>query len=151
MTAWQQVAGQHALNLDTIQKADKQIAPYSVHTPVLQSDALNKHCGASLWFKCENLQRTGAFKFRGACYALLQLTEREREAGVFTVSSGNHGAALACAGQMLGIAVHVGVPRTAPQIKKQNIAQYGARITELEPGMAAREAFTAEQQTTSAA
>lgn len=141
MTGWQHVAGEEALHLDTIRRADKLIEPYIVNTPVLQSTALNQLAGAELWFKCENLQRTGAFKFRGACHALLNLTHEQRRQGVFTVSSGNHGAALACAGQMLGVPVHVAVPHNAPSIKKQNIARYQAQVTEIAPGMEAREAF----------
>ncbi|MCC5855257.1 MAG: threonine/serine dehydratase [Idiomarina sp.] len=144
MTGWQHAAGIDALNLDAIHRAGQLIEPYIVHTPVLHSLELNRLAGAQLWFKCENLQHTGAFKFRGACHALLQLTKEEREAGVFTVSSGNHGAALAYAGQLLNIPVRVAVPRTAPPLKKANIARYGAEITEIEPGMEAREAITAD-------
>lgn len=143
---WQYAAGSEALQLDTIHRAHQLIEPYIVHTPVLQNPSLDQRCSASLWFKCENLQRTGAFKFRGACHALLQLTKSERQAGVFTVSSGNHGAALACAGQLLNIAVTVAVPKTAPATKKANIARYGATIIEIEPGMAAREAVVAGWQ-----
>lgn len=143
---WQYAAGSEALQLDTIHRAHQLIEPYIVHTPVLQNASLDQRCGATLWFKCENLQRTGAFKFRGACHALLQLTKTERQAGVFTVSSGNHGAALACAGQLLNIAVTVAVPKTAPATKKANIARYGATIIEIEPGMEAREAVVAGWQ-----
>lgn len=141
MTGWQNLAGSDALNLAFIQRADKLIAPYIVQTPVLTSPVLNEIAGAELHFKCENLQRTGAFKFRGAMHALLHLTAEERAHGVFTVSSGNHGAALAAAGRELGIVVRVAVPNNAPAVKKQNIARSGALITEIEPGMAAREAI----------
>lgn len=145
MAAWQSAAGFGAINLAAVHQAEQLIAPYIVKTPVLQSAALNSLVGGELFFKCENLQRTGAFKFRGACHALLQLIEVQRTAGVYTVSSGNHGAALACAGQMLNIPVHVAVPTTAPAIKKANIARYGARITEIAPGMQAREQFITQQ------
>ncbi|RUO66236.1 threonine dehydratase [Pseudidiomarina planktonica] len=129
-----------------IQIAADMIAPYAVKTPVLCNEQLNALTSARLYFKCENLQRTGAFKFRGACHALLQLTSDQRQAGVYTVSSGNHGAALACAGRLLDIAVTVAVPRTAPKVKQENIARYQANIIMIEPGMEAREAFVAQQQ-----
>lgn len=143
---WQHAAGHEALQLDTIHRAHQLIEPYVVNTPVLDNPILNELTGAQLFFKCENLQRTGAFKFRGACHALLQLPKKARQAGVYTVSSGNHGAALACAGQILNIAVTVAVPANAPAAKKANIARYGAEIVEIEPGMAAREAIIKDWQ-----
>ncbi|RUO26818.1 serine/threonine dehydratase [Aliidiomarina minuta] len=143
---WQYAAGQEALQLDCINRAQQLIAPYVVHTPVLQNAHLDELAGAQLFFKCENLQRTGAFKFRGACHALLQLPKEVREAGVYTVSSGNHGAALACAGQLLNIKVRVAVPSSGSAVKKANIARYAADIVEIEPGMAAREAIVAQWQ-----
>lgn len=143
---WQHVAGSEALQLDAIHRAHQLIEPYIVSTPVLQNSYLDTLCQAQLFFKCENLQRTGAFKFRGACHALLQLTKAQREAGVFTVSSGNHGAALACAGQLLNIAVTVAVPTTAPAVKKANIARYDATLVDIEPGMVARESIVAQWQ-----
>ncbi|CUS47629.1 MAG: threonine ammonia-lyase IlvA [Idiomarinaceae bacterium HL-53] len=147
MTGWQHAAGEDALNLETIYRAEQLITPYIHQTPVLTSKALDAKTGARLYFKCENLQHTGAFKFRGACHALLQLTKAERAAGVYTVSSGNHGAALACAGHLLGVAVEVAVPSNAPDVKKKHMARFGAKITEIEPGMAAREAFVANKCT----
>lgn len=149
MTGWQHTAGVDALNLQTIYRAEQLISPYIHNTPVLASRALNQLVGAKLFFKCENLQRTGAFKFRGACHALLQLNKEQREVGVYTVSSGNHGAALACAGEKLGIPVHVAVPKNAPNVKKENMRRYRAKITELELGMAAREEFVEQQKTQS--
>ncbi|RUO23346.1 serine/threonine dehydratase [Aliidiomarina iranensis] len=146
MTGWQHIAGQDDLNLDLIHRAEKLIAPYIMNTPVLRSPELDNSSGARLFFKCENLQHTGAFKFRGAIHALLNLTAAQRKAGVYTVSSGNHGAALAAAGRILNISVQVAVPTNAPSVKKQNIAQNGADIIEIEPGMAAREAFVAANQ-----
>lgn len=129
-----------------IQQAATLIAPYAIKTPVLRSDALDKIAGAKLYFKCEHLQKTGAFKFRGALHALLQLSDAERAQGVYTVSSGNHGAALACAGQLLNTHIEVAVPSSAPAKKQQNIARYQPKMTPLEPGMAAREAFVATKQ-----
>ncbi|RUO37722.1 serine/threonine dehydratase [Aliidiomarina shirensis] len=146
MTGWQHIAGPDALNLDLINRAEKLIAPYIVQTPVLESTVLNAIADAQLFFKCENLQRTGAFKFRGAMHALLNLTAEQRKQGVYTVSSGNHGAALAAAGSILDIPVQVAVPSNAPLVKKDNIANNGAEIIEIEPGMAAREAFIEEKQ-----
>lgn len=140
MTSWQHIAGADDLHLNLILRAEKLIEPYIAQTPVLNCPVLDREAGARLWFKCESLQKTGAFKFRGACHALLQLTPEQRAAGVFTVSSGNHGAALAHAGQLLGVRVRVAVPHNAPEVKKENIAHFGAEMTEIEPGMAAREA-----------
>lgn len=147
MAAWQSAAGDGSIHLAAIHQAEQRLASYCVQTPVLQSDYLNKLTGGNFYFKCENLQHTGSFKFRGACYALLQLTAEQQAAGVYTVSSGNHGAALAYAGQLLNIPVHVAVPSTAPAVKKANIARYGAHITELAPGMEARAEFLARQET----
>jgi len=130
----------------SIQAAASRIQNHAVETPVRTSEALNKLTNARLYFKCENLQRTGAFKFRGALNALLQLDASQRQQGVYTVSSGNHGAALACAGQLLDIKVTVAVPSNAPSVKRRNIESYAADIVTIEPGMAAREAFVASQQ-----
>lgn len=134
------------LSLCSVEKAAQLICPHALRTPVLHSDYLDELAGVELFFKCENLQRTGSFKFRGACHALLQLSEEQRAQGVYTVSSGNHGAALACAGQRLGIHVTVAVPTNGLAVKKQNIARYGATMIDIEPGMAAREAFVEQQQ-----
>lgn len=136
------------MQLDMVHQAHQLIEPYIVHTPVLQNPSLNSLSGARLFFKCENLQRTGAFKFRGACHALLQLPKAQREAGVYTVSSGNHGAALACAGQLLNIPVTVAVPANGSAAKRANIARYNATIVKIEPGMEARQAIIAEWQKT---
>jgi threonine dehydratase len=129
-----------------LQAAAQRISPMRLHTPVLHNDALNQALGCQLFLKAEHHQHTGAFKYRGACNALLQLSPEQRAAGVFTVSSGNHGAALAAAGQQLGIAVRVGVASNASAVKRANMARYGAELITIEPGMAAREAFAAEQQ-----
>ncbi|MDV6316295.1 threonine/serine dehydratase [Idiomarina sp. HP20-50] len=128
---------------DVVQ-AQQRINSYIVKTPVLTNLALNQQLGCELFFKCENLQRTGAFKFRGATNALLKLTQKQRQQGVITVSSGNHGAALAHAGKALGINVKVGVPTNAPAIKRQNMEAGDADITDIEPGMEAREAIIAQ-------
>ncbi|KFZ31125.1 threonine dehydratase [Pseudidiomarina salinarum] len=129
-----------------IRDAAARISDRVMRTPVRHQLALDDALGAQVWLKCENLQHTGAFKFRGACNALLQLTPAQREAGVFTVSSGNHGAALAAAGQQLGISVRVGVASNASPVKRANMEQYDAELITIEPGMTAREQFVEQQQ-----
>ncbi|WP_241967578.1 pyridoxal-phosphate dependent enzyme [Pseudidiomarina insulisalsae] len=126
--------------------AADRIAARALRTPVKQSERLNQALGCQVYLKCENLQRSGSFKFRGACNALLQLSPEQRAQGVVTVSSGNHGAALAAAGQLLGVQVTVGVANNASPVKRSNMLKHGARIIPIEPGMAAREAFLAGQQ-----
>ena len=126
--------------------AAARIAPHAHVTPVLRSRGLDALLGARLHFKCENLQRTGAFKFRGACNAVWSLTEAEAARGVLTHSSGNHGAALALAARTRGIAAHVVVPDGAVPAKLAAIAAYGATLHECAPTMAAREAMAAQLQ-----
>jgi len=136
----------NAPQFEDIQLAYQTIRPQLVNTPVLRNEKLNKVAGCNLYFKCENLQHVGAFKFRGACFAVSLLSEEQKRSGVFTVSSGNHGAALARAGRDAGVSVIVGMPRNAPESKKSNVAYYGAEIVEFEPGMKARMAFVANMQ-----
>ena len=112
-------------------------------TPLLHSDALDALAGARLVFKCENLQHSGSFKFRGACNAVLALDDADARRGVVTQSSGNHGAAIALACRLRGIAATVIVPQGAPQVKLENIARHGATILRCAPNMAARDAATA--------
>lgn len=133
-------------NLDHIRDAAARIAPYATVTPVLRSDALDAMVGAQLHFKCENLQRGGAFKFRGACNAVWSLTEEEAARGVVTHSSGNHGNALAMAAATRGIAAHVVVPDGAVRAKLEAIEQAGAILHRCAPTIAAREAKAAEVQ-----
>ncbi len=113
-------------------------------TPVMRSRTLDALCGARLMFKCENLQRVGAFKFRGATNALLSLPREALQRGVATHSSGNHAAALACAAGELGVPAYVVMPHTAPQVKQRAVAAYGATIFPCEPTLAAREAGLAD-------
>jgi threonine dehydratase len=126
--------------------AATRIAPHAHVTPVLRSRALDELSGAQLYFKCENLQRAGAFKFRGACNAVWSLSEQDAARGVVTHSSGNHGAALALAARTRGIAAHVVVPRGAVPAKLAAIRAYGATLHECEPTMAAREALATQVQ-----
>jgi threonine dehydratase len=126
--------------------AAARIAPHAHVTPVLRSRSLDEITGAQLFFKCENLQRAGAFKFRGACNAVWSLAPEQAARGVVTHSSGNHGAALALAARTRGIAAHVVVPRGAVPVKLAAIRAYGATLHECEPNMAAREAMAAQVQ-----
>ncbi len=135
------------LSLPDIQAASTRIAPWAYRTPVLTSRTLDDRAGGSIFLKCENFQRVGAFKFRGAMNAVLQLTEDERRAGVVTHSSGNHAQALALAGKLAGVPVCVVMPRTAPAIKKAATEGYGARIVPCEPTLADREATVARLMT----
>jgi threonine dehydratase len=133
-----------APTLDELRAAHERIAQYIHRTPVLTSRLLDAHCGASLFFKCENLQKVGAFKARGALNAVLDLPENIAEAGVATHSSGNHGAALAMAAARRGIPCHIVMPRTAPAVKKAAVAAYGGRIVECEPTQQGRESMLEE-------
>ena len=133
------------IGLDAIREAAERLRPWVHTTPVLTSRTLDARCGGSVFFKCENFQKVGAFKFRGAMNALLQLDDASRASGVVTHSSGNHGQALASAGQTLGIPVCVVMPRTAPAVKRSAVEGYGARVVTCEPTLAAREAAVAEQ------
>jgi threonine dehydratase len=126
--------------------AAARIAPHAHVTPALRSRTLDALAGAQLWFKCENLQRAGAFKFRGACNAVWSLSEEEAARGVLTHSSGNHGAALALAARTRGIAAHVVVPAGAVPAKVAAIRAYGASVHECAPTLAAREAMAAQLQ-----
>jgi threonine dehydratase len=122
--------------------AHSRIKPYIHHTPVLTSRKLNELFNCELYFKCENFQKVGAFKFRGATNAVLSLTNEERQKGVVTHSSGNHAAALALAAGMSGIKANIVMPETAPVVKKNAVAGYGAEITFCKPTLQAREETT---------
>jgi threonine dehydratase len=129
-----------------IQEAAARIAPHAVVTPVLRNDVLDAMCGARLAFKCENLQRGGAFKFRGACNAVWALDDGQAAHGVVTHSSGNHGNALALAAATRGITAHIVVPEGAVQAKVRAIQRAGAVLHRCAPTQAAREALCAELQ-----
>jgi len=127
-----------------IRAAQDRIRPFIHRTPVLTSSAINEMTGANVFFKCENLQKVGAFKFRGACNAVFSLGDEEAARGVVTHSSGNHAAALALAAKKRGIPAYIVMPRTAPAIKQIAVEGYGGRVTLCEPTQAAREAAAAE-------
>ena len=122
-----------------IKLAHDRVRPFIHLTPVLTSMSINEIVGAELYFKCENLQKVGAFKFRGACNSVFALTEEEARNGVCTHSSGNHAAALALAARMRGIPAYIVMPNNAPEIKKKAVSGYGAQITFCEPTLTARE------------
>jgi threonine dehydratase len=126
--------------------AAARIAPHASVTPVLRSHVLDTQAGARLYFKAEHLQRSGAFKFRGACNAVWALTPEQAARGVVTHSSGNHGAALALAAKLRGIACHVVVPEGAVATKLVNIVRQGAVLWRCAPTQAAREAECARVQ-----
>jgi len=119
--------------------AHKRIKPFVNKTTVLTSTYLNELSGAELYFKCENFQKVGAFKYRGATNAVLFLTKEQLSCGVATHSSGNHAAALALAAKKAGAKAYIVMPNNAPQIKKNAVSDYGAIITYCEPTLEARE------------
>ena len=127
------------VTLNEIKAAAERIKPYIHRTPVLTNESLNQKVGSQVFMKCENLQKVGAFKFRGASNAVWSLTDEEAERGVVTHSSGNHAQALALAARMRGIPAYIVMPNNAPQVKKDAVAGYGGRITFCEPTLEARE------------
>ncbi len=122
-----------------VRDAARRIEPYAHRTPILTCRALNDLCRAELFFKCENFQKAGAFKIRGATNAVFSLSDEAAARGVATHSSGNYGAALALAARWRGIGAHVVVPRNAPPVKVEAMVEYGADVTYCEPTLSARE------------
>lgn len=116
-----------------IQQAARRIAAQARVTPIHRSGTLDERVGASVFLKCENFQRVGAFKFRGAYNAMSQLSDAERAAGVLTYSSGNHAQGVALAGRLLGIPTTVVMPSNAPRVKRAATEGYGARVIEYDP------------------
>ena len=129
----------HAPTLDDIRAAHARIVPHIHRTPVITSSLLDRETGARLFFKCENLQKAGAFKSRGACNAVFSLPADEAARGVATHSSGNHAAALSRAAALRGIRAHIVMPSNSPRLKQQAVAGYGGQITLCEPTLEARE------------
>jgi threonine dehydratase len=129
---------------EDVQAAEHRIAYYIRETPVLTSAFLNRLTSADLFFKCENFQKAGAFKVRGASNAVFSLRKDQLERGVATHSSGNHALSLSYAAGCRGIPCTVVMPRTAPQAKKDAVIGYGGRIVECEPSTSSREATFAE-------
>jgi threonine dehydratase len=133
-------ANYHAPTWEAIVAAHTRIAPRIHRTPVLTSASLNAITGAQLFFKCENLQKTGSFKIRGASNAILSLTDNEVAKGIVTQSSGNHGAAVACAAAWRGVPAWIVMPKNAPTVKAKAIEAYGGRVIFCEPSVTARKA-----------
>lgn len=131
-------------DLAAIRAAQERIRPFIHRTPVLTCSAIDDMTGARVFFKCENFQKVGAFKFRGATNAVRSLAEEQAARGVVTHSSGNHAAALALAARQRGIPAYIVMPRNSPAVKKEAVAGYGGRITYCEPTQPAREAACAE-------
>jgi len=127
------------ISFEDVAEAAARIAPHAKETPVITSRALNAMADAELFFKCENLQRVGAFKFRGACNTVLSLSEDEARAGVGTHSSGNHAQAVALAARIRGIDAHIVMPKNAPAVKVAAVKDYGGRVVFCEPTLASRE------------
>ena len=122
-----------------IEDAALRISPHAKKTPVLTSRTLNDMTGGEIYFKCENFQRAGAFKFRGACNSVFALSEDDASGGVATHSSGNHGQALALAAQMRGIPAYVVMPENSPKVKLNAVEGYGAKVIRCESNQKARE------------
>lgn len=133
-----------APTINEIRQAADRIQPYAHRTPVLTCASLDRLVGAQIFLKCENLQKVGAFKFRGACNAVFSLPESDVARGVVTHSSGNHAQALALAARLRGIPAYIVMPHTAPAVKKAAVAGYGGRITFCEPTLQSRESTQAK-------
>ncbi|PID81750.1 serine dehydratase [bacterium DOLZORAL124_64_63] len=127
------------ITITDIQEAARRIAPHTHRTPVLSSTAIDRQAGCRIFFKCENFQKVGAFKMRGATNAVFALSAEEAARGVATHSSGNHAQALALAARLRGVPAYVVMPTSAPRVKKAAVAGYGARIIDCEPNLPARE------------
>src|SRR6266404_5383855 len=133
-----------SLDLDAIRAAHDRIRPYIHRTPVLTSSRLDEASGGSLFFKCENFQKIGAFKARGATNAVFALDDASAKDGVATHSSGNHGTALARAAKLRGIPAHIVMPSNSAKVKVRAVESYGAQIVFCEPTQEAREVACAD-------
>jgi threonine dehydratase len=138
------VAVGKSLDLDRIRSALERIRPYIHRTPVMTSARLDEASGASLFFKCENFQKIGAFKARGAANAVFALDEATAKRGVATHSSGNHGAAVARAARLRGIPAHIVMPSNSAKVKIRAVESYGAQVVFCEPTEEAREVTCAQ-------
>lgn len=134
----------YATNLAEIRKAAERIKGVAHRTPVLTCATLDRLAERSLFFKCENLQKAGAFKFRGACNAIGRLSAADAARGVVTHSSGNHAQALALAARLRGIPAHIVMPANASAVKRRAVEDYGGRVILCEPTLAARETTAAQ-------
>jgi threonine dehydratase/serine racemase len=134
---------EYAANLDAVRDAAQRITPWAHRTPVATCATLDRMAGRALFFKCEHLQKVGAFKFRGACNAVWKLSDEAAARGVVTHSSGNHAQALALAARLRGIPAHIVMPRTASPVKRRAVEDYGGRVVLCEPTLEARESTAA--------
>jgi threonine dehydratase len=123
---------------NAVKSAKSRLQGHVHNTPIMSSQTLNHRLGADIYFKCENFQKGGAFKFRGAFNAMSQLNEKQRAAGVITYSSGNHAQAVAMVGRMLNIQTTIVMPDNAPATKRAATKDYGATIVSYSPGNASR-------------
>lgn len=133
----------YAVNLEDIRAAARRIDGQAHRTPVMTCATLDRLAGRSLFFKCENFQKVGAFKFRGACNAVRKLPDEAAGRGVVTHSSGNHAQALALAAQMRGIPAYIVMPSNASPVKRRAVEGYGGRVIECAPTLEARESTAA--------
>jgi threonine dehydratase/serine racemase len=138
------ITANYACDIAAVREAAARIAGAVHRTPVMTSETLDRLAGRQVFFKCENLQKTGAFKYRGATNAIRKLDPATAHRGVVTHSSGNHAQALALAARMRGIPAYIVMPRTAPAVKKAAVEEYGGIVTQCEPNLAAREEAAAE-------
>jgi threonine dehydratase len=141
----------YAATLDDVRAAAARIAPWAHRTPVMTCATLDRHAGSALFFKCEQWQKVGAFKFRGACNAVFKLGPAQAARGVITHSSGNHAQALALAARLRGIPAHIVMPANAAPVKRRAVEDYGGLVTACEPTLQARETVTAALQARSGA
>jgi threonine dehydratase len=125
--------------IEAINEAEKRIAPFIHRTPVLSSKSINEILNSKLYFKCENFQKVGAFKYRGATNAIHKLSRPQLQNGVATHSSGNHAQALALAARINKVAAYIVMPSNSPKSKKDAVIGYGANVIECEPTLEARE------------
>ncbi len=122
-----------------LEEVQRRISSYIHRTPVMTSTLLNEISGAEIWFKCENFQKMGAFKMRGAANAVLNLSEEKKQKGVVTHSSGNFAQALSLAAKSAGIPAYIVMPSSAPEVKKEAVRGYGGEVTECPPTLEERE------------
>ena len=122
-----------------IEKAHQRISDHIHNTPILTSDSLDNELGSNLFFKCENFQKTGSFKIRGATNSILQLNDTEIKNGIITTSSGNHGAAVAFIADKIGTSSKIIMPNNTPKNKIENVQRYGGKIFYCEPNIKSRE------------
>lgn len=131
---------------EDIIQSHQRISPYIHRTPVFTSQLIDEIAGATLFFKCENFQKMGAFKMRGATNAILQLSDTQKQQGVVTHSSGNFAQALALAAKKLNIRAYIVMPEDAPEVKKKAVEGYGGIITQCKPTLEARQRTAADIQ-----